>query len=312
MTKHNAKAKIETAYFHITYACGHKCPFCYLGQDETRLVDQNIDGEKLIRIASKLAEAKVANVCLVGGDPALSLHILPLARACHEQGLATSILSNTHDYNGASVQQMAAFVSSFETTFHGPTAQEHDRVCGKAGAYNAVVRQLRKAHKCGASLTAVVNMRPDTNTKLFEIAQALAQKEKLPLYAVMLQRIMPFGGARDQKQFAPSPDIVQNTLDQAARIERELGLPVLFEDPLPLMKKAPVGLDIPKHCLWGLTKASIDPHGNVSCCGANPTNTIGNLLETPLQDLWQSKNTPHLAKMRGTKRTCETCPEIWG
>ncbi len=312
MKRNKTEPNIETAYFHITYECGHKCPVCYLGQGSSRLTDHNITREKLLGIAAKCAEAKVENVCLVGGDPALSPHVLPLAAACHNQGQTVSILSNTHDYNGASIEKIAPFVDSFETTFHGPNALEHDSFCGVHGAYDAVICRLHQAHTCGAAITAVVNIMPHTTTKLFDIAQALSQREKLPLYAVMLQRIMPFGAARHDKKFALSPDIVQNTLDQATRIEKELGLPVIFEDPLPLRNKAPTGLDIPKQCLWGLTKASIDPHGNVSCCGANPTNVIGALLETPLQDLWQTRNAPHLARMRAIKRTCENCPEIRG
>lgn len=312
MTKNNTEPKLETAYFHITYACGHRCPSCYLGLGTTRLTDKHVTREKLISIVSKLAEAKVANVCLVGGDPASSANVLPLAHACYEQGLTTSILSNTHDYNGASVQQMAAFVSSFETTFHGSTAQEHDRICGVKGAYDTVVRRLREAHACGTAITAVLNVIPDIDMKLFNTVQALAQREKLPLYAVMFQRIMPFGAACDNKPFALQPATIQNTLDQAAKIQNELGLPVIFEDPLPIRTKVPTGLDIPKRCLWGLSKASIDPHGNVSCCGANPTNAIGNLLDTSLEDLWRTRSSPHLARMRAVKRTCENCPEVLG
>lgn len=312
MMKNNAEPRLETAYFHITYACGHKCPFCYLGQDTTRLSHHDITGEKLVAIVSKLAEAKVATVCLVGGDPACSPHVMSLARACYHQGLTTSILSNTHRYNDTTVRKLAPITTSFETTFHGSNATEHDRVCGVAGAYDAVIGRLRHAAACGSAVVAVLNVMPHTSAKLFKIAQALVKKQRLPLYAVMLQRIMPFGAARDKTVFALSSNDVQNTLAEAAKIKDELGLPVIFEDPLPINTTVPTSLNVPRQCLWGLTKASIDPYGNVSCCGANPSNPIGNLFDTPLEELWRTKNAPHLAKMRAVSRTCESCPEILG
>jgi radical SAM protein with 4Fe4S-binding SPASM domain len=257
-----------------------------------------------------LAEANVETVTLVGGDPGIYPHAFDLVRYGHLKGLHFGVLSNTHAYPGSSVKEMSRYVSAFETTFHAPTAREHDAFCRKDGAYDSVIGKLHEAKHCGQAVGLTINIIRQTAHCVFDIADAVVNREGVSADYVVIQRIIPFGGAKNKAEFVLNRNQVLSAMEQVDQIHHELGLDVSVVDPFP-MCVLPDHLKKYMHpCQWGLTEASVDDRGNLSRCGADPRGSLGNILERPLLDTWN--HSPALIAFREQKHlltTCKKCGE---
>ena len=78
--------RIDLVALHITAACGHRCPFCYMAEvREERPRHPPI--EVLQQIVNRLSEAGVREVTFLGGDPAIYPSVVELASYCVSKGL---------------------------------------------------------------------------------------------------------------------------------------------------------------------------------------------------------------------------------
>jgi len=151
----------------------------------------------LKRIIDQLAEAGAETIELVGGNPSLHPDIVEILRYCRDLGVEVAILSNTHHYAYASIEEIAPYVSALETTIHG-LPEFHDRFT-HPGAYRAVIANLRlwqqnKGPKQGTGIT--LNFTKENCAHIYDtIAHIL--EEGVTVDYVQVQRIGPYGRAAD-------------------------------------------------------------------------------------------------------------------
>jgi radical SAM protein with 4Fe4S-binding SPASM domain len=267
--------------------------------------------DQLTRIVDALAAATVREVTFLGGDPAIYPSAVPLARHANERGIAVSILSNTHRYPGSSVEEAANWVSAFETTIHAPKPEEHDAFCQKKGAFEYVVSRLRRAAAAGRKTGLAINVTPQSAGQVFDIADTVRNRYGVPLDYIIVQRIIPFGRAQTTSAFTIAREHAERALVDIERIDNELGIRISVEDPFPLCV-LPVRLrKYMTRCAWGFTKASVNDKGDLSRCGADPRCRLGNILQTPLLEIWN--NSPTLLSFRDRKYLpgrCQTCADL--
>lgn len=267
--------------------------------------------EKLFRVCDALIESGVREVTFLGGDPALYSGVVTLAEYCTDRGLAVSILSNTHRYPGSSITEAAKYISAFETTIHASTPSEHDAFCHSNGAYNSVLTQLQTAASLGRKVGIAINVTPDSAGIIFNIAKAVVHNYKIPLDYIIVQRIIPFGRAQTTSDFTISKEHAERSLHDIERIDKELGIRITVEDPFPLCVLPSRLRRYMNPCQWGFTKAAVNEDGDLSRCGADPRYLLGNILETPLLEIWN--NSPILASFRNRKYLpgrCLTCSDL--
>jgi len=266
---------------------------------------------QLLKVAKALVFANIKEVGLVGGDPASHPDVTHLAKFFHANNVRVSILSNTHSYPRSSLPEIAQYTAVFETTFHAPDAAKHDAFCQHDGAYCQVIKILRQIPALSRDVGVVINILPQTVAHIFNIVHSIAVRENIPVSNVTFQRVIPFGGAKANKDFRINRDHVMQTAHEVERIEKELNIKISFEDPLPLCV-IPENLKKYMHpCEWGITKVSVDALGNLSRCGADPRGSLGNLFETPLQELWNKSQQLSVFRNRDyLPLTCHRCAKV--
>jgi len=286
--KEDYKYQVETVAFHITQVCSHQCPFCYVN-DGSSVKPTQPSLVKAIRVVDALGSANVKNIILLGGDPGAYPHAVDLAKyAVEKYGIRVSILSNTLAFPHSSIEEAAKYISAFETTIHNIEPVLHDQFCRKDGAYHAVIDKLRKVSALGRETGIAINILPAISNKIFNLVERIVAVEKVQLNYIVVQRIVPFGRAAGSSDFTLTRQQAERSLIDIKRIDKELGIAITVEDPFPLCI---LPNDLKKYmnpCKWGISIAAVNIEGALSRCGADPRYRLGNILERPLLDIWNS------------------------
>lgn len=280
------KYKIELIALHITGICSHKCPMCYIADEHHKPEHPSLSD--LLRIVDELANAEVAEIVLLGGDPATYPFLIELIKYIHSKGIAITILSNTLTFSNSSIEETSKYIGAFETTIHHYIPEKHDEFCRKSGAYNLVVGQLRKASQLKVKTGIAINVIPEISDKIYELVYRIVKIEKVQLDYIVVQRIVPFGRALNSSQFTLTRKHAEQALRGIKKVDTLLGIQITVEDPFPLCVLPENVKKYMNPCAWGYTKAAINSKGDLSRCGADPRYRLGNIFETPILDIWNN------------------------
>ncbi len=299
------KFKPVFAALHITTYCEGNCAFCYITEEGAPR--QHGDLQTLKRIVDQLAIAGVETIELVGGNPSLYPDIVELLEYCNQAGLEVAILSNTQYYPHTSIAEIAPYVTALETTIHG-LPEVHDHFT-RTGAYAETMARLREWQQCktpeqGTGIT--LNFTKVNYAHIFEtITHVLHWGIKVDY--VQVQRIGPHGRATDGS-WKLTLDEIMTAYRQIARLSEELGIRAEVVDAFPLCLLPEEVRQYAGRCDWGFGTCAVFMDGSVSRC-AVARRDLGNILETPLIEIWNSH--PELEEFRAKtylRDECQRCP----
>lgn len=294
---------------HITPVCSHRCGFCYFADSSVKPKHPPLD--QLLKVVSALATSGVKELALLGGDPGAYPHALEVAKHAAERGLRVSILSNTLRFPGSSIEKASEYISAFEATIHHVEPDRHDAFCHAKGAYAFVTARLRRAAELGRVTGIAVNVIPETAHELFDLVSRVVEVERVPLEYIVLQRIVPFGRAAESPDFTLTRSLAEQALREIRKVDERLGIKISVEDPFPLCILPGDAAKYMVPCAWGFTKAAVNANGDLSRCGADPRYRLGNILQTPLLEIWN--NSEILRSFRSREYLpgrCQTCPDM--
>lgn len=306
--------KLKSVAFHITNECSSNCPMCYYTKEKQVRCEGNL--EVLKRIALELKNAGVEEINLVGGDPAEYSKIQDLVEYLHDLGFRIPILSNTHNYKNTSIERITPFITSLESTFHAPTAKEHDAFNRTKGSYEMMLENLKKydsLRKSNQTIGAVLNVMNYNFNRLLDIVKSLLE-QGLYLDYVLIQRIGLYGRAEGAEKEKLLRDMLITVFSQIDRINRELGIESLLVDAFPLCLIPEEFHKYTNKCDWGFSTACLDMNGDISRCAVadhNGENLLGNVLETSVVDIWDSA--PTLISFRNKdylREECQKCDNL--
>lgn len=300
--------KLTSVILHITNACTSHCPYCYACASEKEF--KHADINKLYQIIDMLAEADIERVSLLGGDPLLHPHVIDISKRLIEKGISVGVMSNTMEFP-APYDDVVKYIDTFETTIHGCNAGEHDSFTNKPGAYDLLMRNLRALSGFDVTIGIAINIIPQTSKKIFDLVNSLITYERIRIDYIILQRIVPFGRAENSKKYSLTHDDVHLAMKEVEKVNRQLGIKVLVEDPFPLCALDPRFHKYMHPCEWGYTKAAINGDGDLTRCGADPRYLLGNIFETPIREIWE--NSPLLKEFRSKSYlpgSCRDCVHL--
>ncbi len=300
--------KLKSVALHITNECSANCPQCYYTKEDQIKCEGNL--EILKRIALELQKAGVEEINLVGGDPAEYSHIQELVEYLSDLGFRVPILSNTHNYKNTTIESITPYVTSLEGTFHAPTAEEHNQFNRTTNSYETMLANLKKydsIRNSSQNLGAVLNIMNHNYDHLYEIVEKLLE-QSLRLDYVLIQRIGMYGRAAGEEKEKVLREKLVVAFEQIDRINKILGVESLMVDAYPLCLIPQEYHKYLDKCDWGYGTASLDMNGNITRCAVAShcgSNLLGNILETPVSEIWQ--NSPTLISFRAKDYLREEC-----
>lgn len=297
---------LNSIYLHITEYCEHRCKYCYASEGLGGF--KHAEFANLIKIIDKVSESGVKRIALVGGDPMLHPQIEELLIYIkNTYKLYTTIMTNTAQFRKKTAKQMAPFIDCIMVTIHGDTAEKHDTICEVEGAYDALVSNLKQHHAENIIIEVAYNIAPYSYDRIYSSIVSLIHQGVRP-NKLVLQRIAPTAKDKLNEEFAVNKNQVAVALDDTLRVINKLHIPVELVDPFPLCFIEERHRSLIKPCKCGFSDMSINGYGDTSRCGADPTYAMGNILQTPILEIWQ--NAKELCDFRNRSYLpvqCQSC-----
>lgn len=298
---------LRNAYLNITLACEYKCPFCYATDIKKPAKDAKFyPSEKIYRIMDILGQNNIKQLSLVGGNPVLHPDFDKfVAYAKEHVGFETlTIMTNTAVIKDESIP----YIDVLMVTVHSQTASKHDLITSVDGSYSDLIDNLKhfQAKNQQGKIKIAVNVIPQNYNHLFEIAQTI-KNEGLNIDTFVFQRIAPVSLTRLNEEFLINAEEANVALKQMICIRKELGINTELVDPYPLCFVDKENMEMIVQCKCGISDINVNGNGDTSRCGADPSYQLGNILETPISELWNCEELVSFRKREYLPKECESC-----
>lgn len=107
--------------------------------------------------------------------------------------------------------------------------------------------------------------------------------------------------------FEITSEMLDVALQQVDYIEREYGIKIIFEDPIPFCAINQRYYKYMHPCEWGISKVSVDYKGNLSRCGADVYHSFGSIFDD-VDNLWNTNiNLEKFREKNYLPNKCKKC-----
>ncbi len=307
----------------ITHKCNLSCFFCFnasrsysdMSKAAIAIVrDQSNDSglskemlRKLIRIVDNLHSKGVFEIRLIGGEFMVFPYWRHVLKYAASRGFFLSFVSNGYLITKDDVETFVECgISSCTISLHG-SEKEHDEVVEKAGCFQRVIESINMMTSSNITVSVAFTPSGDCESvrkSLYNLVQYLYRNTDVRDVAV--NRLFQ----DDRYDSFSRRDYVAILRDIAKLNSRFDGMNVVMSDSLP---RCIVPINLWKYlsyCSQGVGFAQVDYLGNLKHCSAI-SNSIGNILDTDIEDLWQ-KGLTRFRQLDHLPLRCKICPIFCG
>jgi radical SAM protein with 4Fe4S-binding SPASM domain len=298
--------------WHITNLCNLRCQHCY--QDDFSK-KSDLDWAALKKVSHNLLATisewnKTASIHLTGGEPLLKPELFSLLNDLDQQSVVKELGVIT---NGLLVdREMTRRLSDFsklkkiKISLDGGDAEINDSIRSK-GTFEKVMRNLsliKKERKFEILFMFTVMKRNIRSLpSLFKLCQNLG------IDGLIIERFIPLGKGKESLDEVLSKEewkeMIEMLLDFFPTEGEEHSLLPYQAFQIRFNEEEPELLGAP--CVIGVDGLCIMPDGSVFPCRRFPI-SIGNLLETPLKQIWEeSEVLEKVKKKENLKGKCGRC-----
>lgn len=283
--------------WHITERCNLRCSHCYqdaysgkeLGfRDLLGILEQFKDLLQFWKLKPGNPPVR-GHITITGGEPFVRRDFLDLLEifSANRQHFSFAILTNGSFIERAMARRLRKMGPSFVQVSIEGTRTTHDKIRG-SGNYERTVSALKHLVR-ERILTFISFTAHRENFREFTEVARMAQR--LRVSRVWADRLIPWGTGSGKKENVLTPketqeffEIMKKARNQASR--RWFGrTEIAMHRALQFL----VAGGRPYHCTAGDTLVTVQPNGDLYPCRRMPI-PVGNLLETPLIELYFNSN----------------------
>ena len=307
----------------VTYRCNLKCGMCYLCKGPSQYglkgVGEELTNAEMKKVIDDFAALGTAGIGFTGGEPMLRTDMLDLITYTKSKGMITHMSCNGFLTSNKDLCKkiIESGLDAIGFSLDGVSAETHDKVRGKEGSYERVLK----------SIDNFIELRKELNKDIKVIVVCVVSNynvdELLSLIALLKERkvdhisFMPFHdigllgfkpeNSMDFRIKARNLDKLNEVMDKIIDIKKSD--PVLENSMayLKLFKDCFAGKKWPTPCYAGYGTLAIGAWGHIYPCFPRMEAEVGkgpNVRTTPLKEFWTSQ----LAKkMRDEIRECREC-----
>jgi radical SAM protein with 4Fe4S-binding SPASM domain len=269
----------------LTSVCNFACKHC--SRETTRKPNpEELRLEELIEFIEQSGQIGVSELTFMGGEPTCHPELIELALVAKLSGVRyLSVGTNGWLLDEKLASRMAAVFNAVQVSLHGTTAAMHDNVVGRPGSFERSIQGIRylKNHSAQKVIISFTVLRE--NVAEMETAACLARD--LGVDNIRFLLLTPKG----RGVFLPQWN--QESRGKIGAVVRALH--EKYEGELVVEAGGtPPYLTIPQNaafygCAAGRTLMYVSSQGEVKPCAAMSI-TIGNIRDSPILELWHSKN----------------------
>ena len=144
----NTDDDLYNVSFEITYRCNLECQHCFNKSNDAAYV--GLSKENVLTLIKELAEAKVKNVYLTGGEPTKYPYFIDAVSEFHKHGIEVILATNGYDINQHLdfIQEMISPKSGVYVSIDG-LSDVHNSLRGKPDAFEHAIESIKAIIKRG-------------------------------------------------------------------------------------------------------------------------------------------------------------------
>lgn len=191
-------AVMERLELHLTYHCPERCVFCSEEHRMNTFRPFPVTWGRIATILRTHAARGVKAVHLTGGEPTIHPRFIDVLKLAKKLGMRTSVGTiGTQLQHPAYADKALPYLDEALFSIHGPTAEVHDRMAGRAGSFDQVVKAMRYAvaHRphFGGFVNTVV-----TRHNIRDLPETVALASDLGAKLIVISNTTPEGHGEDR------------------------------------------------------------------------------------------------------------------
>jgi radical SAM protein with 4Fe4S-binding SPASM domain len=278
--------------FELTYNCNNGCFFCYNCSNTNPKSKVYLDTSKIYKIIDKLKANSVQTLIFTGGEVTLCDNLADILNYSKQAGFQTYIISNGRNINHELLKKIPDL--NIQISLLGSTSQMHDMHTCVDGSFTDVIRSLEilKEHNTNEICSTYTVSMVVTKHNIDDVFNTAKLAKMYGVTSFSVQKMMDCGSARSIQDALLSRDDINRMFITLCEIEKTLQLNVTSLSPFPYCAIE----DLDNHhrfasmCTGALAWSGITPDGDLKMC-PNSSESFGNILKTPLQELWTTNDT---------------------
>ncbi len=298
----------------LTYRCNLSCRFCYADCCATGLPDgwsetRTMDDEQVIAVLDKLwHEARCPSISFTGGEPTLRPALPRFVAHARGLGMKVNLISNGQMLTEQLVGKLHdAGLHSVQLSLEGSSAEVHDMLVQRSGAFERLW--------AGAGRLRDKGIRVHTNTTISQgnlhdlegIVDLVADNGHDRL---TMNLVIPCGTAIDNRPqlHVPYTEIAAYLLKIQARAKAR-DVEFIWYSPIPMCIFNTVAHGLGNQgCAAADGLIHVNPAGDVLPCSSfEHGESLGNLLESSFDEVWQSKPATFFREKEMMPPVCRDC-----
>ncbi len=288
---------LSVPYFlqvELTYICNSHCLFCYNPSRGKRPTQDH-----LWKLIEKVYAAHVPLVQLTGGEISVLPGINDYADYLSQHSRVSVVT------NAIRRQDFTTNISKIFLSLHGDK-QTHEHVTNNPNTYDTIVNNIKHYIARGFYVATDVLL---CSANYDQMHSLIGKAAELGMCEVFINRFQGGGfGVKSMVSLMPTIEQFRIALDQILAARKDFNITVTFGTAIPLCADERLiteGLEF--NCQMGVRFAAISPNGDLRLCN-QAMKHYGNILETPLETLWQHEDLNEYRDMRWVTGVCRECP----
>ncbi len=299
----------------LTYQCNLSCSFCYAGCNRTGLPEgwdesSTMTDAEVLRVLDIIRfQGRCPSVSFTGGEPTMRPALPEFVAHANTIGMKTNLITNGTALTPRLVARLAdAGLHSAQISLEGPTAEIHDRIARRVGAFDALIAGIGRLRDAGIRVHTNTTVSQENLAHLEAIVDRIADTG---LERLTMNLIIPCGSAAGEGRdlHVPYSEIGPSILRVRARAE-ERGAEFIWYSPIPACMFNTVAHGLGNQgCAAADGLLHVNPAGEVLPCSSfEHDESLGNLLEQPFEEVWRSGDASFLRNKEMMPDRCEGCP----
>jgi len=286
----------KNVVWDVTYFCNLSCKHCLTASGTP--AKNELNTSEALALIDKLAAAGVLSVSLSGGEPFLRKDILTLVEHITKANMRVDIATNGISLPETTLKRLSQLpVFQMQVSIDG-IAEQHDKLRGRAGAFERSCKTIRKLRKQGIQVGIGMTVTADNFNSVERVIDLALELDCSAFKAIPF---LPAGRGHENQRLGLSRENYRQLgkiittrskeLEGSLNITTVTTFPFLFANaPDKVMDNGPMG------CAAGYDTLSIGADGSAYPCTFLQEFPLGNLRDQNLQTLWATA--PTLKQLR--------------
>lgn len=286
---------LKSMCIEVTYRCNERCRHCYVF-DEKKVAAEEMNLEQYCKLFDDLRKLETLDITFTGGDVSMRDDFCEILRAARERNFSIGIFTNGTGFSEETLQEIIRIrPQSISFSIYSGNADEHDAMTRVEGSFKKTWTTLKKVKAAGIYVSVKTSVMTPTFGG-FELLHAMCEELNIR------HDISYYICATNHGNISPTKLRLGEIekYKQALRIARR-GKEIPYRPKRDLQKVI---------CGAGLRGLSVNPYGEVFPCNGFDYR-LGNVMETPIEDIWNSDKLKRLYDLRFEQLSEKCCTCLW-